>query len=73
MTLANLLKYVQLFIVNLVGGSVTIDEVTTTVTSANSMGGQIVSFVTSSPLIYLPCLFGIALFGVHIVKSFIQR
>ena len=48
-------------------------DATSVLTNAITNAGNLVTFVTSSPLLYVPCLFGIALFGVHIVKSFIQR
>lgn len=76
MSLSDILSAVQMIIANLVGGSYTPagGSSAVTVTFANSWVGSFLSvFTTENGLLLISLILGFTLFGIHVLKSLMNR
>lgn len=75
MSLSDILAAVQMIIANLVGGTYTpAGGTATTITFAQSWVGSFLSvFSTENGLLLISLILGFTLFGIHVLKSLMNR
>lgn len=76
MTLDSVLSAIQMIIAHLVGGTFTATgaSAATTITFSESWVGSFLSvFTTSNGLLLIPVILAFTLFGIHVLKSLMNR
>lgn len=73
MSLADVLSSVGDVIAYLVGGTIGSGSEITTITFANSWCGQFLDAVSDNALFFIPVILGFTLFGIHVLKSLMNR
>lgn len=74
MSLSDILAAIQLIIAHLVGGSVGTGGDAVTITFAQSWVGSFLStLTTANGLLLISFILSIALFGIHVLKSLMNR
>lgn len=73
-TLSDLLSAIQLIIVHLVGGTAGSGDSAVTITFANSWVGSFLNtLTTANGLLLISFILSICLFGLHVLKSLMNR
>lgn len=74
MSLSDILSAIQLIIAHLVGGSVGSGADAVTITFAQSwVGSFLATLTTANGLLLISFILSIALFGIHVLKSLMNR